>query len=212
MTTENETNGKPALVARHRTGGLTPQVPAKNGASRGFSLIELMVVVTVAAVLIAVAAPGLTDMATSAKLNAEGDRWVATTQQARSEAIKRNRVVTMCAWTGALDANDQPVCATSGGAQAWGSGWVVGFTDAGTWTVIERSPATASGYRMEVTSGSNAVYAVAFQPSGVGSGTATATVCRSTPAGNLQQRTIQLSITGRTTLNKTPRTTACPTS
>lgn len=188
----------------------------RHNPSRGFSLIELMVVVAVSAVLIAVAAPGLTDMATSAKLNFESDRWVATAQQGRSEAIKRNRVVTMCAWTGATDDNDQPVCATSGGAEVWSSGWVIGYletpTDPDTWTVTERFPATASGYRMEVTSGTNAVYGVAFQPSGVGSTTATTTVCRSKPAGDLQQRTIALSATGRTTVSKTPRTTACPTS
>lgn len=178
----------------------------KKGLSSGFSLIELMMVVAVAAVLIAVAAPNLTDMATSGKLNSESERWIASAQLARSEAIKRNRVVTLCAST------DGITCVTAGGAQVWSSGWVIGYTEGSTWTVIERSQATASGYRLEVASGTDPVYAVAFQTSGVDSTTATAMVCRSKPAGNLQQRTIALSTTGRTTLSKAPRTTACPTS
>ncbi|MBS4011751.1 MAG: GspH/FimT family pseudopilin [Roseovarius sp.] len=174
--------------------------------SCGFSLIELMVVVAVSAILIAVAAPNLADMATSAKLNSQSDRWRASAQLARSEAIKRNRPVTVCAST------DGSACATAGGAQVWSSGWVVGYTEGTTWTVLEQSPAAASGYRMEVASGATPVYSLVFQPSGVNSTGATAMVCRSKPAGNLQQRTITLSITGSTTLSKTPRTTACPTS
>lgn len=174
--------------------------------SNGFSLVELMVVVAVSAILIAVAAPNLADMATSAKLNSQSDRWRASAQLARSEAIKRNRPVTVCAST------DGSACATAGGAQVWSSGWVVGYTEGTTWTVLEQSPAAASGYRMEVASGATPVYSLVFQPSGVNSTGATAMVCRSKPAGNLQQRTITLSITGSTTLSKTPRTTACPTS
>lgn len=172
----------------------------------GLTLIELMVVVAIAAILIAVAAPNLTDMATSAKLNAESDRWMASAQLARSEAIKRNRRVTMCATA------DGDTCATAGGAQAWTSGWLIGHTVGSTWTVIEREAAIATGYRLEVASGTTPVYAVVFQPTGVDSTTATAMVCRSQPTGNLQQRTVQLSTTGRTQLSKAPRTTACPTS
>jgi len=172
----------------------------------GFTLIELMVVVAVSAILIAVAAPNLTDMATSAKLNSISDRWMASAHLARSEAIKRNRLVTLCAST------DGSTCATSGGAQVWSSGWVIGHTVAGTWTVIEQEAALASGYRLEVASGATPIYSVVYQPTGVDSTTATATVCRSKPSGNLQQRSIDLSITGRTQLSKAPRTTACPTS
>lgn len=172
----------------------------------GFTLVELMVVLAVSAILIMVAAPNLTDMATSAKLNSESDRWIASAHLARSEAIKRNRLVTLCATT------DGSTCATSGGAQVWASGWLIGHTVAGTWTVLAQEAATATGYRLEVASGTTPVYAVVFQPTGVDSTTATAVICRSKPSGNLQQRTIQLSTTGRTQLSKTPRTTACPTS
>jgi type IV fimbrial biogenesis protein FimT len=172
----------------------------------GFSLIELMVVITISAILIMVAAPSLTDMATSAKLNSDSSRWVASAQMARSEAIKRNRRVTMCAST------DGETCATSGGANAWSSGWLIGHTVNSTWTVIQREAALSTGYRMEVASGTTPVYSLLFQPTGIDSTTATSMICRSSPAGNLQQHTIQLSAAGRMQLSKTPRTTACPTS
>ena len=172
----------------------------------GFSLIELMVVIAISAILITVAAPSLTDMATSAKLNSDSSRWIASAQLARSEAIKRNRRVTMCPTT------DGDTCATSGGAKVWSSGWLVGHTVGSTWTVLQREAALSTGYRMEVTSGNTAVYALVFQPSGVDSTAATSIICRSSPSGSLQQHAIQLSTSGRTQLSKALRTTACPTS
>ena len=179
--------------------------------STGFSLIELMVVIAISAILITVAAPSLTDMATSAKLNSDSSRWIASAQLARSEAIKRNRRVTMCATT------DGDTCATSGGAKVWSSGWLVGHTVGSTWTVIQREAALPTGYRMEVVEKdtSTPIYSVVFQSTGMlGSpeNVTKTTICRSSPAGNLQQHTIELSTVGRTQLSKTPSPTACPTS
>jgi type IV fimbrial biogenesis protein FimT len=164
-----------------------------------------MVVVALSAILIMVAAPNLADMATSARLNTTSDRWIASASLARSESTKRNRPVTLCAST------DGDECATAGGAQVWGSGWLIGYTAGTTWTVVEREGPVPGGYRLEVKSGTDPAYALVFEPSGLNSTSATAAVCRSSPSGNLQQRTIDLSITGRTRLSKEPRTTACPT-
>lgn len=174
--------------------------------ARGFTLIELMVVVAVSAVLIMVAAPNLADMATSSRLNTASDRWIASASLARSESVKRNRPVTMCATA------DGSTCATGGGAQVWASGWLIGHSVDGNWRLIEREGAVPTGYRLDVSAGADPVYALVFQPTGVGSSTATAVICRSQPSGSLQQRTIQLSATGRAHLSKAPRTTACPTS
>jgi type IV fimbrial biogenesis protein FimT len=173
---------------------------------QGFTLVELLVVLAVVAILMAVAVPNLSDMATASRLNGISDRWTASAQIARSEAMKRNRPVTLCAST------DGSTCATAGGAKVWSSGWLMGHTVAGTWTVLEQQPSTPNGYRLEVVNGADPVYALVFQPSGLNSTSATAVLCRSSPSGSLQQRQINLSLTGRAQLSKTARTTACPTS
>ena len=175
--------------------------------TRGFTLVELMVVVAVLAVMATLAGPAVKDMAVTARLNADSGRLIASAQWARSEAIKRNLPVTLCAST------DGQTCATGGGAQVWSSGWLVGFTPpGGSWTVLQVEGAAASGHRLEATgAGSAALYSLVFQPTGVGATVATVTMCRNQPAGNLQQRRVTVSATGRTQTDKTPRTEACPT-
>jgi type IV fimbrial biogenesis protein FimT len=170
----------------------------------GFTLIELMVVMAVLAVLAAVAVPAMTEMATSSRLNTDSGRWAASVNLGRSEAIKRNRRVTLCPTNGGNS------CVNSGGGAIWSNGWAVGFVADGVWTLLHAEPAAAAGYRIEVQSNNTPVYSVVFQPTGVDSTDATATMCRSSPSGNLQQRQVSVSTTGRVQFSKASRTTACP--
>lgn len=61
--------------------------------ARGVTLIELLVVITIAGLLIVAAAPTFTDYSSNARLREAGHALQAETLNARSEAIKRNRVV-----------------------------------------------------------------------------------------------------------------------
>lgn len=58
--------------------------------SKGFTIIELMVVVAIAGILIALAAPSFTHMLDSNKLANAVQAFVSNLQQARFEASKRN--------------------------------------------------------------------------------------------------------------------------
>jgi type IV fimbrial biogenesis protein FimT len=77
--------------------------------SRGFTLIELLVTMTVAAVLLAIAVPSFRQFMVSQRVKAASYDLVSSLQFARSEAVKRNRAVSV-----APDA-----------AAAWGQGWSV---------------------------------------------------------------------------------------
>ena len=82
---------------------------------RGFTLIELVVTLTVAAILLAIAVPSFYDATLGSKLASYANNFVASVSLARSEAIKRNAAVTLCA--------------SSDGASCASGGWEQGFYD-----------------------------------------------------------------------------------
>lgn len=62
----------------------------------GFTMIEILMAVAIAAILAMVAVPSLTGFTRNNKLNAINTSLVASLQQGRSEAIKLNRGVLVC--------------------------------------------------------------------------------------------------------------------
>jgi type IV fimbrial biogenesis protein FimT len=70
-----------------------PVSPQRPGPARGLSLIELMVAITIAALLMLAAAPQLADYTNNSRLREGGTTLHAEALFAQSEAIKRNRVV-----------------------------------------------------------------------------------------------------------------------
>ena len=84
----------------------------RNTAQRGFTLIELMVTITVAAVLMMVAVPSFTTYQRNAELTSFTNSLLAGLNAARGEAMKRGRYAMVV-----------PTDGTN-----WSSGWVV-FVD-----------------------------------------------------------------------------------
>ncbi|MEP6502376.1 MAG: GspH/FimT family pseudopilin [Betaproteobacteria bacterium] len=95
-------------------------------AARGFTLIELAIVLAIAATLLRVAAPGMARTVAARALAAQVSEFMAALRFARSEAMKRGVAVTLCA------AAPQPqASACQVGRHAdWRFGWVV-FVDGG---------------------------------------------------------------------------------
>ena len=87
---------------------------------RGFTLIELMIVVAVATVLLGFGIPSMSTLMNSNKLTAASNALLSSMRLARSEAFKRNGRVVLC------KSRDGVVCTMSGG---WEQGWLV-FHDA----------------------------------------------------------------------------------
>lgn len=158
---------------------------ARRSASSGFTLIELMVTISIAAIVLMMAVPSFSAAMLSNRLTGFANTFVASAQLARSEAIKRNAAVTLC-----RSANGT-TCATSGG---WEQGWVI---LAGT-SLIQTQAALTSGYKLSGGSGS-----LSFPASGVGFTAITLTLCRATPQAGSQERVININATGRTSVTKT---------
>lgn len=80
----------------------------------GFTIIELMITLAVAAILAAVAAPSFTDMIRDNRLVTQLNEFQASLALARSEAIKRNQNVTVCR------SNNGSACSGN-----WENGWII---------------------------------------------------------------------------------------
>lgn len=145
--------------------------------SGGFTLIEMMIAITVMAILIAVAVPSYRDASLGSQLRSSANELFASITLARSEAIKRNAVVTLCA------SSDGETC-----IGAWDEGWIV--SQAG--TVIHRQHAAPTGFRI-----SAGLSTLSFQPIGAGATSTTFTVCRATPSVGRQERVVTVDPTGR---------------
>jgi type IV fimbrial biogenesis protein FimT len=65
----------------------------------GFTLIELMVTLAVAAILVTVAVPGLTGLVEEQRVITTTNRFITALHLTRSEAVRRGTRVTLCAST-----------------------------------------------------------------------------------------------------------------
>lgn len=87
--------------------------------SRGFTLVELVTTLAVAAILLSLAVPSFGTFVKNNRLITQENDFVTAVNLARSEAIRRGNRVTLC------KSSDQTSCAGSGG---WDQGWIV-FVD-----------------------------------------------------------------------------------
>lgn len=140
-----------------------------NGAGQsGFTLLELMITLAVAAILLAVATPSLRTFVQNSKINSTADSFLTAIQQARSEAITRGNWVLLCRTA-------DPTGTTCGDSDTkdWSPGWLMYAApgassevpyNSSNHVLIKRGSAAADG--VEITADADGNTYLTFGPDG----------------------------------------------
>jgi type IV fimbrial biogenesis protein FimT len=169
---------------------------------KGFTLIELMITIAIAAILAGLAAPAFQGVIANNRLKSHSSAIYSALLLARSEAIKRNTSVALC------KSIDGAACVSTGG---WQQGWIV-FHDANgdgvhqvAETIVQRATGLSGDFSVDstVSGSSTAVHQVSFASSGsiVQPLALTFSICNRAGAG--PARIIGLLITGRARMEST---------
>jgi type IV fimbrial biogenesis protein FimT len=94
--------------------------------AKGFTLVELMVTLTISAILLGIAVPSFKSYITRNAIENLQSRFAAAITAARSEAASRNTVITVCS------SNNGTSCV----ANQWKAGWIV-FVDSNANAVVD---------------------------------------------------------------------------
>lgn len=179
------------------------QAPASGARRRlaaGFTLMELLVTIAIAAILLAVGVPALSNATLGSTLSGTANSLFATVRLARSEAIKRNARVVLCV------SSDGQTCAGSGG---WEQGWIL-FHDANSnsarssdETLIQHQQAASTGIKITETGGT--ALTVTFPPIGTLNPAREFSfkVCRYSPDPGSQERKVVVTAMGQARVEKT---------
>lgn len=118
---------------------------ARRALQRGLTFVELLTTLSIAAVLLSLAAPSMAAIIDSVKLSSTTNLFMSSLRLARSESLKRGGRVALC------KSADGVNCELMGG---WDQGWIIfhdtngnGGMDAGE-KLVERVEPLASSLRM----------------------------------------------------------------
>jgi type IV fimbrial biogenesis protein FimT len=155
--------------------------------ARGFTLVELMVVLIIVAVLLMVALPSFSVLTYRTKLKSYANEVVTSVYLARSEAIKRNADVTLCV--------AEKTDLTCKGSGSWEQGWMVIDPNE---VIIRRYPALPINLVLL-----SSVNSLTFEPSGVGSTATSFTLCQQSQAPVVEEKVMTVTLTGRPRIDTT---------
>jgi len=168
-------------------------------AQRGFTLIELMIGITVFGILLAVAVPSFLETVRNNRIRGENNQFIGALNLARSEALKRGSSVSVCASADSL---------TCSGVTNWTTGYIIfddpngnGSADVAD-TVLQTFGAAPPEFTLTATNRSF----VRFGPSGMAPAGAEIFDLVRTGCTGMHARRINVSLVGRVATS----TVVCP--
>ncbi|MDO8651304.1 MAG: GspH/FimT family pseudopilin [Undibacterium sp.] len=99
----------------------------------GFTLVELLVTITIMGVMLAMAAPNYQSFVLNSRMTTQANEFLTMLNFTRSEAVKRNTRVTMCKSSNGTTCLVDALTVTSA---SWQPGWII-FVDGGTAGIID---------------------------------------------------------------------------
>ncbi len=160
------------------------RVPNRGRASHaGFTLVELLVTVAIAAVLMAVGVPAMTSFLSDQAAAANADEFAEALRFARSEAVKRGDSVSLCASTNLTACGED-----------WKAGWIVSTSSGKVLRV--QNPIRAMG---DLTA---AATTVTFQSTGIATAGSGSYVFATLSGNTDRSRTVALNAQGRVVVSK----------
>lgn len=162
----------------------------------GFTLVELMATLVIAAVILGLGVPGMSKLLERNRLQTSADALYTTLMLTRSEAVKRNRQVIMC------KSSDGATCTD---ASQWHQGWLV-YSDTDGDSAVDPNEVMRverglnRGDTLYV-SGGDFADEISYNTDGSASGTGTFVLCNA--SGNAAEgREVEVEVTGRPRLTK----------
>ena len=155
---------------------------------KGFTLLELMITVTVAGLVLSVGIPSFNNFVQNSRAVTHTNDMVTAINLARSESTRRSTRIELCSSTDG---------ATCGGDNDWSTGWIIRRMSDG--EVLRAWPARAGG--AGVLSGN--VSEIQFQPRGMlAAGVAPLMQVRLPHCSGDQGRDLAINLSGRITLSR----------
>ena len=166
----------------------------------GFTLIEAMVVVAVVSILASLAAPSMIQFVRARQVETAAKSISSSMLFARSEAIKRNNPVLLCA---GVTGN----CAATPKTTDWVDGWRVCFDRDGDGNCDAGSPADPNPMRVESAVPANITFTgpasrVQFNADGTINAVATASFTATSTATRTSQWIVRLAASGASSVRK----------
>jgi type IV fimbrial biogenesis protein FimT len=173
---------------------------SRRQASRGVTLVEMLIVMGIVGILMAVGIPSYKYMTNANRISAEINGLLGDLQFARSEAIKEGRTVSVCV------SSDGVSCLSTN--YAWKNGWIVfsdingdGNIDTTNGDLLLRAQATFRG--TDTFNANNSIGTITFNREGFASVTnGTLITLHAAPASQGSTRCLSVTLVGLVTTQK----------